>query len=130
MFSSRRTLTGSFGGVYAIIVVMGVRVVTQHSPCVPPFFFGCPAPVQEPGGTALARPGPQRAAARSGLRGGGEDCPPAAAGVLAPEGRGVVCADGRFPGRVVRGAAAAGLAPLEPIDVFPRENVKDPLLAV
>ena len=64
-----------------------------------------------PKGTALASPDPQRAAARLELRGGVEDYLAAAARVLGPGGRVVVCADGRAPERVIRGAAAAGLSP-------------------
>lgn len=73
-----------------------------------------------PLGTASASPDPQRAAARIELRGGVEDYLAAAARVLAPDGVVVVCADGRAPERVVRGAEAAGLAPLRRLDVVPR----------
>lgn len=83
-----------------------------------------------PLGTATPSPDPQRAAARIELRGGIEDYLAAAARVLAAEGRAVVCADGRFPERVLRGAAAAGLAPVAQLDVFPREGAASPLFAV
>lgn len=83
-----------------------------------------------PPGTALASPDPQRAAARIELRGGVEDYLAAAARVLAPEGRVVVCADGRLPARVLRGAAAEGLWPLRRLDVVPREGAAGPLFAV
>jgi tRNA1Val (adenine37-N6)-methyltransferase len=73
-----------------------------------------------PPGTALASPDPQRAAARIELRGGVEDYLAAAARVLAPGGAVVVCADGRSPERVLRGAAAAGLAPRRRLDVVAR----------
>ena len=49
--------------------------------------------------------------------------------MLAPAGRVVVCADGRSPERVVRGAAEAALCPLERLDVIPREGAS-PLFAV
>jgi hypothetical protein len=40
--------------------------------------------------------------------------------VLAPDGVVVVCADGRAPERVLRGAAAAELVPTKRIDIIPR----------
>lgn len=83
-----------------------------------------------PPGTALPSPDPQRAAARIELRGGIEDYLAAAARVVTPEGRVVVCADGRAPERVLRGAAAAGLAPLRRLDVIPRAGAAGPLFAV
>lgn len=82
-----------------------------------------------PSGTASPSPDPQRAAARIELRGGVEDYLAAAARVLAPDGVVVVCADGRFPERVVRGAAAAGLAPVRRLDVVPRAG-RSPLFSV
>ena len=51
-----------------------------------------------------------------------EDYLAAAARVLSPEGVVVLCADGRAPERVVRGAAAAGLEPVRRLDVVPREG--------
>ena len=83
-----------------------------------------------PPGTALASPDPQRAAARLELRGGVEDYLAAAARVLAPEGRVVVCADGRAPDRVLRGAAAAGLTPRRRLDVMARAGAPGPLFSV
>ena len=82
-----------------------------------------------PIGTASASPDPQRAAARIELRGGVEDYLAAAAHVLAPDGVVVVCADGRAPERVVRGAAAAELVPIRRLDVVPRAG-KSPLFSV
>jgi tRNA1(Val) A37 N6-methylase TrmN6 len=73
-----------------------------------------------PLGTASPSPDPQRAAARIELRGGVEDYLAAAARVLAPDGACVVCADGRFPERVLRGASAVGLVPVRRVDVVPR----------
>jgi tRNA1Val (adenine37-N6)-methyltransferase len=83
-----------------------------------------------PLGTALPSPDPQRAAARIELRGGVEDYLAAAARVLAPAGRVVVCADGRYPGRVIEGARAAHLAPIARLDVFARAAARAPLFAV
>jgi tRNA1(Val) A37 N6-methylase TrmN6 len=83
-----------------------------------------------PPGTAVASPDPQRAAARIELRGGVEDYLAAAARVLAPGGRVVVCADGRAPERVARGAEAAGLALLRRLDVVARAGAAGPLFSV
>jgi len=82
-----------------------------------------------PVGTASASPDPQRAAARLELRGGVEDYLAAAARVLAPEGIVVLCADGRRPERVLRGAASAGLVPVRRLDVVPKAG-RSPLFAV
>jgi tRNA1(Val) A37 N6-methylase TrmN6 len=83
-----------------------------------------------PIGTALASPDPQRAAARIELRGGVEDYLAAAAPLLTPDGAVVVCADGRAPERVLRGAAAAGLVPAKRLDIVPRTGARAPLFAV
>lgn len=96
-----------------------LRDVTRdwpHGPCdlvtgTPPYL---------PVGTASASPDPQRAACRIELRGGVEDYLAAAARVLSPEGVVVVCADGRAPERVLRGAEAAGLSPRRRVDIVPR----------
>jgi tRNA1(Val) A37 N6-methylase TrmN6 len=82
-----------------------------------------------PLGTALPSPDPQRAAARLELRGGVEDYLAAAARVIAPGGRVVVCADGRFPDRVLRAAADARLCPVRRLDVVPRAGHR-PLFSV
>jgi len=113
----------------ALLAHGDLRDVTRswpHGPCdlvsgTPPYL---------PPGTALASPDPQRAAARIELRGGVEDYLAAAARVLAPGGRVVVCADGRAPERVIRGAAAASLAPARRLDVIAREGAAGPLFSV
>jgi tRNA1(Val) A37 N6-methylase TrmN6 len=130
----------SFGLAQRNVVENGVsdRVSVAHgdlrelarAEAYPPCDLVTGTPPYLPLGTALPSPDPQRAAARIELRGGVEAYLLAASRVLAPEGRAVVCADGRYPERVLRGAAAAGLAPLQRIDVFPRVDAKDPLLAV
>jgi tRNA1(Val) A37 N6-methylase TrmN6 len=105
-----------------------LREVTRrwpHGPCA--LVTGTPPYL--PPGTALASPDPQRAAARLELRGGVEDYLAAAARVLAPEGCVVVCADGRAPERVTRGAAAAGLVPSRRLDLVPRAGA-GPLFSV
>ena len=83
-----------------------------------------------PRGTALESPDPQRAAARIELRGGVEDYLAAAARIVAPNGRVVVCADGRRPDRVHAGARAAGLAILARTDVIARAGAVVPLFGV
>lgn len=83
-----------------------------------------------PLGTALPSPDPQRTACRIELRGGVEDYLAAASRVLAPGGRVVVCADGRAPERVIRGAGASGLCPRARLDVIAREGAKGPLFSV
>jgi tRNA1Val (adenine37-N6)-methyltransferase len=96
----------------------------------PPCDLVTGTPPYLPPGTALLSPDPQRAAARIELRGGVEDYLRAASRVVGAGGRVVVCADGRFPERVLRGAAAAGLAPVRRLDVFARAGAQAPLLAV
>ena len=96
-----------------------LREVTRDWPHGP-FDLVTGTPPYLPIGTASASPDPQRAAARIELRGGVEDYLAAAARVLAPSGVVVVCADGRAPERVVRGAAAAELVPVRRLDIVPR----------
>lgn len=86
-------------------------------------------PYQRPG-SATPSPDPQRAHARVELRGGVEDYVRAAARVLAPGGRVVVCADARAPERVERAARAAGLTPLHALDVVPRATQVGALFTV
>ena len=105
-----------------------LREVTRewsHGPCA--LVTGTPPYL--PLGTASASPDPQRAAARLELRGGVEDYLGAAARVLSPEGVVVLCADGRAPERVIRGAAAAGLTPVRRLDVVPKAG-RSPLFSV
>lgn len=106
-----------------------LREVTRSFPGVPcDLVTGTPPYL--PIGSALVSPDPQRAAARIELRGGVEDYLIAAARVLAPEGRVVVCSDGRFPERVIRGARAAALSPLTRVDIVAREMARVPLLSI
>lgn len=105
-----------------------LREVTRdwaHGPCA--LVTGTPPYL--PVGTASASPDPQRAACRLELRGGVEDYLAAAARVLAPDGVVVLCADGRAPERVLRGAAAAELVPVRRLDVVPRAG-RSPLFSV
>ncbi|MCA9624308.1 MAG: methyltransferase [Myxococcales bacterium] len=83
-----------------------------------------------PLGTAVVSPDPQRAGARMELLGGVEDYLAAAARLLRPSGRAVICADGRRPERVVEGARAAGLVPLRRRDLWPHAGAQHPLLSV
>lgn len=71
----------------------------------------------------------QRTHARIEMRGGVETYLAAAARVLAPGGRVVVCGDARRPDRVLSGAAAVELAPIARRDVVPREG-KGPLFTI
>jgi tRNA1Val (adenine37-N6)-methyltransferase len=118
------------GASERVTVALGDLRELARPKAYPPCDLVTGTPPYLPLGTALLSPDPQRAAARIELRGGVEDYLLAASRVLAPDGRAVVCADGRFPARVRCGAAAAGLAPLQRVDVFPRASAKDPLLAV
>lgn len=96
-----------------------LRDVTRawaHGPCA--LVTGTPPYL--PLGTASPSPDPQRAAARIELRGGVEDYLAAAARVVTTDGVVVVCADGRYPERVTRGAASAGLVPVRRVDIVPR----------
>ena len=79
---------------------------------------------------ATPSPDPQRAAARVELRGGVEEYVRAAALVLAPGGRFVVCADARKPERVVETAREVGLLPLRQRDVIPRAAHKGALFTL
>jgi tRNA1Val (adenine37-N6)-methyltransferase len=113
----------------ASIIVGDLREVARkwpHGSCelvtgTPPYL---------PKGTALESPDPQRAAARIELRGGVEDYLAAAALLLSPDGRVVVCGDGRKPERVLDGAAACGLTALRRRDVFARAGADGPLLSI
>ncbi len=75
-------------------------------------------------------PDSQKAHARAELRGGVEDYLAAAATVLAPAGRVVVCAGARAPERALDGGQAAGLSALRRRDVIPRAGKKGPLFGV
>lgn len=72
----------------------------------------------------------QRTYARLEMRGGVEDYLAAAARVLAPGGRFVVCCDARRPERAIEGGRAAGLVPVRRRDVIPRADHKGPLFTV
>jgi len=95
-----------------------------------PFDLVTGTPPYTPPQRGSVSPDPQRAHARMELRGGVEDYLEAAARVLAPGGRVVVCADARRPDRVRRGAAAGALVPLAFREVVPRAARKGPLFTV
>lgn len=116
---ARRNVTENGLGARVRLFHGDLRDVTRewpHGPCA--LVTGTPPYL--PLGTASASPDPQRAAARIELRGGVEDYLAAAARVLSPDGVVVVCADGRYPERVLRGAAEATLVPLRRVDIVPR----------
>lgn len=73
-------------------------------------------------GSATPSSDAQRAFARQEYRGGVEDYLAAASRCLAPSGRIVVCADARFPERVLDSAQGLGLHVLRRRDVIPRAN--------
>jgi tRNA1(Val) A37 N6-methylase TrmN6 len=116
---ARRNVRENGLGERVSLVHGDLREVTRewpHGPCA--LVTGTPPYL--PLGSATASPDPQRAAARIELRGGVEEYLAGAARVLSAEGVVVVCADGRAPERVVRGAAAAGLVPIRRVDIVPR----------
>ena len=73
-------------------------------------------------GSASPSTDAQRTYARIEMRGGIEAYLEAAARVLAPEGRFVVCCDARRPDRALDGGRAASLVPVRRRDVVPREG--------
>lgn len=81
-------------------------------------------------GTSTPSPDSQRAHARVELRGGVEEYLLAAAELLAPAGRAVVCCDARTPERALEGAARAGLRTLRRLDAVPRAGHKGALFSV
>jgi tRNA1Val (adenine37-N6)-methyltransferase len=95
----------------------GFDLVTGTPPYVPP-------------GTATPSSDAQRAYARQEFRGGVEDYLHAGARCLRPGGRMVVCADARFPQRVLALAPQLDLRVLRQRDVIPREGEKGPLFSV
>lgn len=95
----------------------GFDLVTGTPPYVPP-------------GTATPSSDAQRAYARQEYRGGVEAYLEAGARCLRPRGRMVVCADARFPERVLSTAPGLGLSVLRQRDVIPRETEKAPLFSV
>lgn len=118
---------------------LGARVTRVHgdlrervgqAPLEGPFnlITGTP-PYVEPG-KATPSTDAQRAYARQEFRGGVEAYLEAAARVLAPDGRVVVCADARFPERVLGFAESVGLSPQKQLDVVPRADAKAPLFSV
>jgi tRNA1Val (adenine37-N6)-methyltransferase len=80
-------------------------------------------------GTATPAPDSQKSYCRQEWRGGVEAYLEAAAKVLAPQGRVVVCADARTPERVSRTAERLDLRLIARRDVVPREGVKAPLFS-
>lgn len=81
-------------------------------------------------GTATPSSDAQRAFARQEFRGGVEAYLAAGGRCLKPGGRMVVCADARFPERVLKTAASVGLRALRQRDVIPREGEKAALFSV
>ena len=95
-----------------------------------PFDLITGTPPYMPPENGTVSPDPQRAHARAELRGGVEAYLAAAAEMLAPGGRAVVCADARRPDRVLGVAPAVGLAVVRRRDVIPRAGTKGALFTV
>jgi len=87
-------------------------------------------PPYQPPGQGTISPDSQRAHARVELRGGVEAYLAAAARLVAPTGRVVVCGDARTPERVRAGARDAGLQLLSERRVWPAARYKRPLFCV
>jgi len=99
-------------------------------PLVGPFDLITGTPPYVLPGQATPSTDAQRAYARQEYRGGVEAYLSAAAPVLAALGRVVVCADARFPERVLGFAPQVGLAVLARTNVLPREGKQGPLFSV
>lgn len=95
-----------------------------------PFDLITGTPPYQPPGAGTPSPDSQRAHARVELRGGVEVYLQAAARVLAPQGRLVVCADARFPQRVIATAQSLGLRIDAQLDAVPYADRKAPLFTV
>jgi len=102
---------------YPELIGAGFDLVTGTPPYVIP-------------GSATPSSDAQRAFARQEFRGGVEDYLAAGGRCLKPRGRMVVCADARFPERVLDTAASAGLRVLRWRDVIPRAAEKSALFSV
>lgn len=87
----------------------------------PPYF---------PVGTGVLPPDPQRQACRFELRGGVEAYAAAAGRLLRDDGVFVMVAQTLMAGRVERGAAEAGLCLRSRLDLWMREDRRDPFLTV
>ena len=95
-----------------------------------PFDVITGTPPYQPAGAGTLSPDSQRAHARAELRGGIEVYIEAAARVLAPNGRFVVCADARQPERVIATAQRMGFTITERLDAVPYAERKAPLFSV
>jgi tRNA1(Val) A37 N6-methylase TrmN6 len=107
-----------------------LRQLARDAGCDDGFALVTGTPPYMPPGRGPISPDPQRAHARVELRGGVEAYLSAAAAVVGPAGRVVVCADARRPERVGLGAVEAGLAILERTDVIPIAGHKGALFSV
>src|SRR5690606_20868055 len=95
-----------------------------------PFELVTGTPPYLPPGRGSPSTDAQRTYARLEMRGGVEAYLAAAAPILAPGGRFVVCCDARAPERAIEGGEAVGLAPVCRRDVVPRAGHKGPLFTV
>lgn len=107
-----------------------LRDTELHERLQGPFDLITGTPPYQPPGAGTPSPDSQRAHARVELRGGVEAYLEAGARLLSPTGRLVVCADARFPERVVDTAPRLELAVEAQLDAMPYATRKGPLFTV
>ncbi len=107
-----------------------LRDSVGQAPVEGPFDLITGTPPYATPGTATPSSDAQRAYARQEFRGGVEAYLTAAAPVLSPHGRLVVCADARFPERVLKFADRVGLVTHRQLDMVPRAGAAGPLFSV
>lgn len=95
-----------------------------------PFDLVTGTPPYLPPGKGSPSTDDQRTYARLEMRGGVEAYLAAAAPLLAPEGRFVVCCGAKASDRALDGGKQAGLHPRRKLDVIPRQSKKGPLFTV
>ncbi len=118
-------------GLEKVLLVHGdLRAPDLRETLGGPFELVTGTPPYLPPGRGSPSTDAQRTYARLEMRGGVEDYLAAAAGVLAPNGRFVVCCDARRPERALEGGAAAGLSAVRKRDVVPRAGKKGALFTV
>lgn len=95
-----------------------------------PFDLVTGTPPYLPPGKGSPSTDDQRTYARLEMRGGVEAYLAAAAPLLAPDGRFVVCCGAKTPERALEGGEKAGLHARRKLDVVPRQSKKGPLFTV
>jgi len=107
-----------------------LRDTDLHTRLRGPFDLITGTPPYQPPGAGTPSPDSQKAHARVELRGGVEAYLEAGARLLAPAGRLVVCADARFPERVIVTAQKLGLSVEAQLDAMPYSTRKGALFTV